>query len=680
MKPALWFLFCVAAGHAQIITTIAGTTWLPPVSGTSAINAPLGGPTGVAVDPSGNIYFTDALVNVVGKISPQGTLTVIGGNAKADFSGDGGPAINASLNVPHSVAVDSSGNIYIADTGNHRVREISAGIITTVAGTGAAGFSGDGGPAAGAQLSSPTAIALDAAGNLYIADLGNNRIRRISSGMITTVAGNGAYGYNADGISATSAKLANPEGIALDSAGNIYIADSGNNRIREVSNRIIQTVAGTGVAGSSGDDGPATEALLYGPNAVAVDAKGNLYISDIGNSVVREVSSGVITTVAGNGGGGPINDGAATAGAVDGVYGLTADSAGNLYIAQYSDGRIRKVSGGIITTVAGNGQGGYAGDGGPAINALLNNPARVAFDAAGALYVADLGNNRVRKISGGIITTVAGNGVAGYSGDNGLATEASLNGPWGITLDAAGNLYIADSLNQRIRKVSAGIITTVAGNGNAGFSGDGGPAANASLYAPLSAAVDASGTLYIADAGNSRVRKVSAGLISTLAGNGTTGFSGDNGPAAKASLNSPTDVAVDSAGNIYIADFGNNRIRKVSGGLIATVAGNGVSGFSGDGGAASLAEFDRPVGVAVDEAGNLYIADTDNQRIRRVTAGIVNTIVGDGDEAYYGDGGSPTAAALQFPKGLVFDAAGKLVLTLLAARRSSPKPRDKNKR
>jgi N-acetylneuraminic acid mutarotase len=287
-------------------------------------------------------------------------------------------------------------------------------------------------------------------------------------------------------------------------------------------------------------------------------------------------------------------------------------------------------SSGIITTVAGNGTNGYSGDNGPATSAELFDPAGVALDASGDLYIADEVNNRIRMVSSsGIITTVAGNGTGGYSGDNGPATSAELNSPYGVTLDAAGNLYIADLGNQRIRKVSPiGIITTVAGNGASGYSGDNGPAISAELFDPAGVAVDTSGSLYIADLGNQRIRKVSpSGIVTTVAGNGNIGYSGDNAPAASAELDNPTGVALDASGNLYITDEGNQRIRMVSqSGIITTVAGNGIQGYSGDNGPSTGAELNFPAGVGLDASGNLFFADGGGQRIRKVNIGITATL------------------------------------------------------
>ncbi|MGA2712967.1 MAG: NHL repeat-containing protein [Bryobacteraceae bacterium] len=328
-----------------------------------------------------------------------------------------------------------------------------------------------------------------------------------------------------------------------------------------------------------------------------------------------------------------------------------------------------------ISTFAGNGTQGFSGDGGSAISAESNGPWGIAIDSGGgSVYFAETGNNRIRKVSNGVITTVAGNGIKGFSGDGGLAPSAELNGPAGVAVDSAGNLYIADTGNGRIRKVSNGMITTVAGDGDPNNTaalglycpsciGDNGPATEAVLAGPYGLAVDSVGNLYIADPGTDRIRKVSNGLMTTAVGSGTVGFSGDGGPATSAELNAPMSVAVDLGGDVYFADFNNNRIRKVSSGVITTLAGSGpagpnLGGFSGDGGLATSAKLNFPEGVAVDSAGNLYIAD--NNRIRKVSNGVITTVAGDGTEGFSGDGGLATSAELNGPTGVAVDSGGSV--------------------
>ena len=341
----------------------------------------------------------------------------------------------------------------------------------------------------------------------------------MSGQIITTIAGNGVAGYSGDGGAATAAKLDYPSGVAVDNSGNVYIADLEYAVIRKVNTSgIISTIAGSGTAGYSGDGGPATAAELNEPTDVAVDDSGNIYIADFNNNVIRKVNIS-----------------------------------------------------GVISTIAGNGIGGYSGDGGAAIAAEFLLPVSVAVDHSGNVYVADEDNNVIRKVNAlGIISTVAGNHVQGYSGDGGAATAAELSWPSGVAVDDNGNVYIADGGNGRIRKVNiSGIISTIAGNGTGGFSGDGGAATAAELNGPCGVAVDRRGNVYIEDGLNERIRKVNdSGIISTIAGNGTAGYSGDDGVAMAAELNVPADVAVDDSGNVYIVDQFNNRVRMVSDGIL----------------------------------------------------------------------------------------------------------------
>lgn len=320
-----------------------------------------------------------------------------------------------------------------------------------------------------------------------------------------------------------------------------------------------------------------------------------------------------------------------------------------------------------ITTYAGSGTSGFSGDGGVALLAKLYDPWAVAVDVGGNVYISDGGNNRLRKVNtSGIITTIAGTGVMGFSGDGGQATLAKLSGPVGVTVDASGNIYIAEPFNNRIRKInSSGVITTIAGNGNLGYSGDGGLATLAELNYPTGVAVDAAGNIYIGDQGNNCIRKVNTGgIITTIAGSGPGGYSGDGGPATLALLSTPAGVAVDAAGNVFIGDLGNQRIRKINtGGIISTIAGTGVQGFSGDGAAATLAQLNQPAGVTVDSSGNVYIADFTNSRIRKInSSGIISTIAGAGVQGYAGDGGAATLAQLNQPYGVAVDVTGNIFI------------------
>jgi uncharacterized protein (TIGR03437 family) len=564
------------------------------------------------------------------------------------------------------IATDAAGNVFVADRDAAVVRKIAAnGIITTVAGSGTPGFAGDGGPATSAQINGPFGVAVDAAGNLYIADTKNEVVRKVSpDGTLWTVAGTGAPGYLGDGAAARNAWLNGPEAVAVDAAGNLYIADTFNGRIRRVgTDGIITTAAGVGSTGFySGDGGPAKNAALSLPTDVAVDRAGNLYIADFGNSKIRMVANGVITTVAGRTNGPPPVDGEAAVNArLEGPTGVTVDRSGTIYFVEagigsgtglaQGDYRVWKVSTeGVLTTLAGNGIPNYSGDG-TAAAAQLNGPAGVAVGASGVVYIADTLNQRVRAVTpGGPLTTLAGSGVAGFNGEIELPRIALLNRPLGVAADALGNWYVADTANNRVRKVQpGGNLFTIAGNGNASYFGDGGPAAKGSVNQPEGVAVDPLGNVYIADTLDHAVRKVTPdGVITTLAGNGNPGYSGDGGPATQAHLTQPRGVAVDTNGNVYVADTGNNQVRRIDAlGTITTV----------DTGGALV----DPRGVAVDRAGNLYIADTGNHLVRRVSPGaLVTTIAGNGMCCYSGDGGLALDARLNQPWGVAVDANGNV--------------------
>jgi len=689
-----WMLFVLMASALVFpgvmlaqgtINTYAGSDALFAGGGQPAISAQLVNPNNIAVDAQGNLYFSDSGLSMVLKVSAAtGVISVVAGNGLSSGGGDGGLAVGASLGYPAGLAFDSSGNLYIAETNAARVRKVDTnGIITTVAGGNPGGFSGDGGPATKAALAAPRGIAVDRSGNLYIADWSNNRIRMVtaSTGIISTIAGSNTTGYSGDGGPASQATISGPFGMAVDSSGNLYFTDNGS-AIRKISlSGIITTVAGSNQGGFAGDNGPATKAELSGPQGVAVDASGNLYIADWGNQRIRYVnSSGIITTIAGTGTTGFSGDGSlATAATFSDPAGVAVDASGAVYVADLNNGRVRRfIVGGDMATFAGTATS--VGDGGPSIDARLDSPNGVAVDGSGNLYIADISANRVRKVTpSGTITTLAGNGQTGYGGDNGPSSSAILYMPYWVAVDSAGNVYIADSANGRIRRVNAatGIITTFAGGGSGtytgpGTGGDGGLATAAHLNFPTCVAVDGAGNVYLTDSVTSNiipnalsVRRVTTdGKINTWAGGSSaTGYSGDGGPPLQAQFGINIWIAAGNDGSLYIADEYNNRVRKVdpAGASINTIAGNGQATVSGNGGPATSAGVAGPSSVLADAAGDLYIGE--GNIVRKVSpGGIINAYAGEDAWGFSGDGGPATAATLAGVAGMALDSGGNLYL------------------
>jgi streptogramin lyase len=683
-------------GCQWYITTIAGTGTLG-YSGDNgqAITATFNNPYGIALDSIGNVYVADTVNNVIRKIDVStGIITKFaGGNPPPLTSpnGDGYAAIDSVIYSPRSIAFDAFGDMYIAEAASHRIRKIdtTTGIITTIAGTGVDGYTGDGGLAINATMGTPSGLCVDSMDNVYFADIKYNSVRKIDlfTGFITKVAGRGVV--LGDGGAATAALLSQPYGIDVDSRNNIYITEFAGHRVRKVNatSGIITTIVGTGSPGYTGDGGPSTLATVKNPSDICVDSDDNIYIADTFNYRIRRIDgiSKQTTTFAGTGGypGATRFDGdggLAVNAAVGGVFGICLDSSGNIYTAGASN-VIRKLygcpvpppprppreHGFYITTIAGTGTRGYNGDGIPATSARINPSYGVCVDSSFNVYFID--DQRIRKVdTSGVITTLTGTGRRGYSGDGGPAISAEIDTPFGICADSVGNVYIADNYNCCIRKVdTSGVITTVAGNGTYGYSGDGGPAISATLNIAASVWVDSSGTIYIADNKNNCIRKVNtSGVITTVAGNGGMGYSGDGGAATSANLTNPFGVCVDSVGNIYIADTGNSVIRKVtaSTGIITTIAGTGVRAFTGDGGAATSATLQIPRAVYVDSVGNVYIADTGNYRIRKVdaTTQIITTIAGTLPGDYIGDRILANNAYIYTPFGICMDSAGKIYI------------------
>jgi hypothetical protein len=676
----LFALLAATSGLAQdVISTFIGGG----PNGIPALDAFLYQPYGVAVDATGNVYFAAFSQHRVFKVSTGGTITVVAGSGALGYSGDGvtGGAGNADLYHPFGVAVDTSGNVYFSDQYNCVVRKVdTTKTITTIAGT--VGQCN----ATGSDLSYPSGLALDGSGNLFITDTNNCKVRKLvlATKVLSVVAGTGTCSYTGDGSSATAATMYYPQGVAVDTAGDLFISDTNNCVIREVtkSSGKISTIAGNHTCAYTGDGNPATSAEIYSPEGIAVNGAGTkVTFADYQNQRIRQFTvGGNITTVAGNGtacGGACGEGGAATSAQLYYPLGLAANSAGSTYYIgnNYNQVVDKFTVGGNLTLIAGNHSNTTETiyNGAPATGVQLANPYGLFNDSSNNVYITDSHNYRVRELvnSTGLVNFFAGDGIYGYSGDGSSAISAEVTYPYGVAKDSSGNVYIADSNACVIRKVSGGNINTFAGlvtgptSTSCGFSGDGGAALSAKLYTPYGVAIDSKNNIYIADFTNDAVRKVSGGVITTIAGIGLVGgFSGDGGPAVNAQLNGPTAVAVDPAGNVFIADYYNCRIRGVNAatGIITTVAGNG-SCAAGLDGLATSNPVEYPQGVAVDANDNLFIGDYSN-RVRWVAPnGIMTTVAGTGANGFDGDGGTATLALLSQPTGIALDTAGNILVS-----------------
>jgi len=612
--------------------------------------ASFGLPSGVASDSAGNVYVADFGNDTIRKITPEGVVSTLAGTAEIMGSADGTGAA-ARFWTPWSVATDSAGNVYVAD-GNDTIRKITpAGVVTTLAGTSGTVGSTDGTGAA-ARFYVPEGVATDTAGNVYVADTGNDTIRKITpAGVVTTLAGTAGMTGSTDGIGA-AALFSGPQAVVTDGAGNIYVADEGNSTIRKITPAgVVITLAGTaGMTGSS--DGMGAAARFFAPRGVATDNAGNVYVADSYNDTVRKITpAGVVTTLAGTAGMTGSTDGMGAAARFNDPHGVAVDGSGNVYVAEPFNYTIRKITpAGMVTTMAGLALEFGSADGTGPTARFVSPLAVAATDSAGNVYVADLGNYTIRKVtSTGVVSTLAGTAGKGGSVD-GTGAAARFEGPVGVAADNAGNVYVADIFNDAnsgtcsdtIRKITtAGVVSTFAGTAGTCGSTDGTGAA-ARFGTPMGLAADSAGNVYVADAGNSAIRKITpAGVVTTFAGTADIPGSTD-GTGAAASFNFPQGVAVEGSGNVYVADTGNDTIRKITpAGVVTTLAGmTGMTGSTDGTGAA--ARFEGPVGVAADSAGDLYVADTGNDIIRKITAaGVVTTIVGQAGEKGFVPGPLP---------------------------------------
>ena len=615
---------------AKVVTTVAGKPKRPflPVS--------FFNPQDLAVDASGNIFVADTDNHLIRKITSAGIVSTFAGQGVAGATNATGTA--ASFNSPTGIAVDGSGNLYVADTGNHLIRKItSAGVVTTLAGqAGVPGTTNATGTAA--SFDAPVSVAVDGSGNVYVADQNNHVIRRVTSvGVVTTWAGQMSTPGATD-ATGTAASFTYPSDVAVNGAGTVFVTDSGNSLVRRISSaRVVTTLAGSfGVQGS--DDGTGTAATFYFPKGVSVDSSSNVYVTDQYMHTVRKITSGgVVTTIAGEA---PLWDSTNANGTFARFGypgGIAVDGSGVLFVADSGNHQIRKISAANdVTTIAGKAAASGAVDGDPntlpdgtGAAAYFDSPVGVAVDGTGNVYVADTKDHLIRKITAvGVVTTLAGQPAKSGSA-NGTGTAATFQSPQDVAVDGSGNVYVADRANHLIRKItSVGVVTTLAGTANNPGTADGTGVA-ATFADPWGIAVDSSGNVYVADASSYLIRKItSAGVVTTLAGQAwLNGF--DDGAGTSATFDGPAGLAVDGTGNVYVADTNNHLIRKItSGGVVTTFAGQaGVPGA--DDATGTAATFDKPSDVAIDASGNLYVADTGNHLIRKITpGGVVTTVVG----------------------------------------------------
>lgn len=622
------------ASNPPALAMIAGSSIGPGNANGSLATARFNGPFGVAIDASGNTYVVDYDSDTVRKITTGGVVSTLAGVPGQPGSADGTGSA-ARFRSPKGIAVDASGNVYVADTGNDTIRKITpAGVVTTLAGTAGVVGSADGTQGA-AQFDGPQGIGTDNAGNVYVADSFNDLIREITpAGVVTTLAGLAGTCGSTDGTG-SAARFCQPFGLAPDSTGNIYVADSDNDTIRKVTSAgVVSTIAGTPQSVGSAD-GTGANASFNLPSGLAVDTAGNIYVADTGNATVRMITAGgVVSTLAGTAGTRGYNDATGSAAWFRGGQGPAVDSQNNVYLADNNNLTIRKITPqGVVSTFAGAAPALGMADG-TGTNAGFYGPNGVATDTAGNVYIADTLNCEIRKMSPtGAVSTLAGSTLncnyPHFGVSDGTGPVAQFGWPNAVAADGTGNVYVADTYNDTIREITpSGTVSTFAGQAGVQGSADGtGRLAN--FNHPFGIATDSAGNVYVADTANDTIRKITpAGTSTTLAGTALQPGHAD-GSGSSARFSAPQAITADTAGNLYVADTGNNTIREITpAGVVTTLAGTaGVTG-SADGIGAS-AQFNHPTGITVDAAGNLYVVDAWNYTIRKITpAGVVTTLVG----------------------------------------------------
>ncbi|MGB7217219.1 MAG: IPT/TIG domain-containing protein [Vicinamibacterales bacterium] len=635
-------------------------------------------PGNASVDSAGNVYVADTTNHVIRKITASGDVTTLAGSAGNAGSADGTGSA-ARFNSPLGVAVDASFNVLVADTANHTIRKITpAGVVTTLAGLAGTPGSADA-VFALARFSKPSAIAVDGAGNIFIADTENHTIRRIFAGNAgtNTMAGLAGVPGSANGFG-TAARFNKPQGIAVDNAGNVYVADTGNHVLRKITGGgNVGSLAGT--AGSAGTaDGQTSSARFNSPQSLTVDHDGTIFVADTLNHTIRMVTPvGAVSTLAGLAGSAGRAEGTGTDARFNAPAGVAIDATGNLYITDTSNHALRKMtmSTEVVTTLAGSPSNGSIDN--TTAAALFASPSSVAVDGSGTVYIADTFNHTIRKITpGGIVTTLAGS--AGNSGSaDGTGSAARFFLPSGIAVDAAGTVVVADTSNHTIRTItSAGVVTTLAGLAGTKGSADGTGSA-ARFNFPNAVAVDGSGTVFVADTVDHTIRKItSSGVVTTLAGS-VGNFGSADGTGSAARFVYPAGVAVDGSGTVFVADTDSHTIRKItSAGVVTTLAGVAGTGGSADG-TGTAARFTFPFGVAVDGAGNVFVADAGNHTIRQITpAGVVSTIGGLAGTSGSADG-TGTEARFFLPTSVTVESTGTLYVADAlnnSIRRGEPPP------